>query len=134
MTFFFDRNMSIHLARAMNSLWREHRIIPHDERFEDTTTDIEWITELAKEDPPWVVLSIDGNILKNKAEFKALQEAKLTFFCFSNAWAKMKIHEFSWRLIKAWPDVVKTAEQNLGKPQIFEINGVSSVKIDRRHF
>ena len=51
----------------------------HDDatRFNIRSTDIEWITTLANDDPPWIVLSGDGSILTNKAELEALREAKL---------------------------------------------------------
>jgi len=74
MRFFFDRNMSPRLAAMINIYERDHSIIHHDEdgRFTPLTTDIEWITTLARDDPPWIVLSGDGRILRNKVELAAL--------------------------------------------------------------
>ncbi len=93
MRFFFDRNMPPQLARMVDALEREHtaRSYYDDDRFTDTTPDIEWITGLAADDPPWIVISGDERILKNKTELSALREAKLTFFCLSKQWMYMKI-------------------------------------------
>ena len=60
-----------------------------------TTTDVEWITTLASDIPPWIVLSGDGRILRNKVEVKALSEARLTFFCMSKVWSHMDLHEYT---------------------------------------
>ena len=82
MKFFFDRNMSVYLARMISALERDHTIEHHDEdpRFETTTPDTEWISVLGKDRPAWVVISGDGRVLRNKAEFSAdsFREAKLT--------------------------------------------------------
>jgi hypothetical protein len=85
MRFFFDRNMPPQLARMVDALEREHaaRSYYDDDRFGDTTSDVEWINVLAADDPPWIVISGDGRMLKNKTERSALKEARLTFFCLS---------------------------------------------------
>jgi hypothetical protein len=77
MRFFFDRNMSRYLAQAFDKLDRDNEIRHHDDdpRFHIRTTDIEWINALVKDDPPWINLSGEGTILKNKAEKNALDEA-----------------------------------------------------------
>jgi hypothetical protein len=91
MRFFFDRNMSPFLARAIAALDREHR---------------------------------------NKAERAALREAKLTFFCLSKVWTHMQIWEYPWRFIKIWPDIIETASRTSSRPQVFEVSGGKSNKIE----
>jgi PIN like domain len=113
MRFFFDRNMSIYLARMVDVYERgAHMIIHHDDdgRFGPTTPDIDWIGALAADDPVWIVLSGDGRILRNRAEWAALQEARLTFFCMTKAWTHMSFHEYAWKFLKIWPDVVERAK------------------------
>jgi PIN like domain len=132
MRFFFDRNMSRYLAQAIDKLDRENDIRHHDDdpRFEPETTDIEWISALAKDEPPWIVLSGDGAILKNRAERTALKEAGLTFFCMSKQWANMKTYEYAWRLIKTWPDILESAKHAPLRAQIFEVTGGRTNKVD----
>ena len=45
MRFFFDRNISKYLARAISELNRHKEIVAHDDdqRFKNNTTDLEWI-------------------------------------------------------------------------------------------
>lgn len=127
MSFFFDRNMSPYLARMVSIYAREHTVVHHDEdgRFTPTTRDVEWITALSADVPPWVVLSGDGRILKNRAERAALEEAKLTFFCMAKVWTHMSIHEYAWRFIKIWPEIVEASK--VSSPRVFE---VAASKVD----
>ncbi len=123
MRFFFDRNMSPRLARMVDIYERDHSVIHHDDdgRFIPTTTDIDWIQVLADDRPPWIVLSGDGRILKNRVEAAALNEAKLTFFCMTKTWSHMEIHEYVWKFIKIWPEIVQLAK--VSTPRIFEVAG-----------
>lgn len=127
MRFFFDRNMSPYLARMVSIFAREHTVVHHDDdgRFAPTTADIEWIRTLSADNPQWIVLSGDGRILKNKAERAALEEARLTFFCMAKVWTHMSIHEYTWRFIKIWPEIVEAARGV--NPRIFE---VAAAKVD----
>ncbi len=134
MRFFFDRNMAPQLARMVDVLEREHtaRSYYDDDRFEPTTSDVEWIKVLSSDDPPWIVISGDGNILKNKTELSALKEAKLTFFCLTRQWMHMPIYEQAWKFIKVWPDIVENAKGF--NPRIYEVSGGAGLKIERVHF
>jgi hypothetical protein len=77
--------MSPRIARMVDAFEREHTARAHDDdpRFTPTTPDVEWIQALGADDPPWIVISGDGRILRNKAELRALKEARLTFFCMT---------------------------------------------------
>jgi hypothetical protein len=130
MRFFFDRCMSIRLARMVSAFDAEHTIRHHDEdsRFHAETPDAEWIAALAGEADPWVVLSGDGRILKNKVERAALLSANLKFFCMGKAWMAMRLHEYAWKFIKVWPDIVEAAAHH--KAKLFEVSGGKSLKVD----
>jgi hypothetical protein len=128
MRFFFDRNMSPRLAQMIDIYDREHSVRHHDEdsRFTPRTADVDWIRVLASDgDPPWIVLSGDGRIARNRAEAAVLNEARLTFFCMSKTWMSMSFHEYSWKFIKLWPEIVERAK--VSSPRIFEVAGA---KID----
>jgi len=131
MRFFFDRNMPPQLARMVDVLEREHAVRSYydDDRFDDTTPDVEWIKVLADDDPAWIIVSGDGRILKNKTELSALKEARLTFFCLSRQWMHMKIYEQAWKFIKVWPEIVENAKGST--PRIYEISGGAGLKVER---
>ncbi len=105
----------------------------HDEdgRFGQATTDVEWISA-----PRWrdgepalrIVVSGDSRILKNRQERQALDDAGLTFFCLSKNWPPMPIHEYAWRFIKVWPEIVELARR--GKARIYEVQAGGGMKIE----
>ena len=131
MRFFFDRNLAFRLARMVDALEVEHtvRSFDDDDRFNPKTPDIDWIKAIAADNPPWVVVSGDGRILRNKTELSALKEAGLTFFCLSKQWMHMTIYEQAWKLIKVWPDIVENAKGT--SPRIHEVSGGAGLKIER---
>jgi PIN like domain len=73
MRFFFDRNMPPRLARMVDVLELEHTVRSYydDDRFGETTTDVEWIRVLSTDESTWAVVSGDRRILKNKSELAA---------------------------------------------------------------
>lgn len=130
MRFFFDRNMSIRIARMVSAIETGHTIRHHDDdqRCEPTTEDTAWIAALRADDPPWVVISGDGRILRNKVERAALEEAGLKFFCMSKAWASMRLYEYAWKFMKVWPEILETATH--AKKRLFEVSGGRALKVD----
>lgn len=69
----------------------------HDEMFKSGTGDPTWIVSLGKEGS-WIVVSADYNLLKNPDNRKALKEANLTTFIFSENYAAKT----------GWPQVEET--------------------------
>jgi len=129
MRFFFDRCMSIRIAQMVNAYEIEHDVRHHDEdsRFHTTTPDEVWITALASDDPPWVALSGDGRILKNKVMRARLQQVGLRFVYMTRPWMSMKIHEYAWKFMRVWPQIVEVASH--GRGQLFEVAGGQSLKV-----
>ncbi len=107
-----------------------HTVRHHDEdsRFSPTTTDTDWITTLSQDTPPWVTISGDGRILRNKVERAVLLAAGLPFFCMGKGWMNMQLHEYAWKFIKVWPDIVETAMHH--KAKLFEVSGGKALKVD----
>jgi PIN like domain len=134
MRFFFDRNMSVYLARMIAALERNHVIRHHDDdpRFAFNTPDTEWISILGKDEERWIVLSGDGRILRNSAEHSALRDARLTFFCMSRQWMSMPLYEYAWKFVKVWPDILENAKLMSSYQCVFEVTGGRSLKIDLR--
>jgi hypothetical protein len=130
MRFFFDRCVPIKIARIVSAYASpEHTIRHHDEdiRFTKTTPDTEWIAVLGKDSPAWAVVSGDHRILRNKVEKNALAQAGLTFFYLSKPWQNTAFHDYAWKFLKVWPEIVDTAAQS--NSSIFEVNGGKALRV-----
>jgi hypothetical protein len=103
MQFFIDRNLPIALARMLGHYDRAHTVVFHDDRFEKTTPDTEWLSAVARWDPLPAIVSGDGRILRNPAELQVLRDLPLTFFLFTRSWFDLKWSEFAWKAVKVWP-------------------------------
>jgi predicted nuclease of predicted toxin-antitoxin system len=68
--FFFDNNLPIRLARALQALAPEHEIIHLIDKFAANTPDADWMRGLAGE-LGWVIISGDIRIGKNLHEVQA---------------------------------------------------------------
>jgi PIN like domain len=134
MRFFFDRNISHHLARMLAGYAGRYddEVRAHDDdpRFELNTPDEVWLKALGQDDPPWVVVCGDGAILNNPAERAALEEANLTFVCFAPSWIKMRFDDQAWRLIKEWNKIAAKVRSAGDRPRIYKVHWGRSVKID----
>lgn len=129
MNFFFDRNVAFRLARMIagyeSSLINvEH----HDERFEKTTSDIDWMHAVAQRTEDWAVVSGDGRILRNAAERAVLAESGLTFFLLKSGWLNLPIHDQACKLLKIWPKMTEAATE-AREPSVFEIP-ISAPKVE----
>lgn len=127
MDFFVDRNVPVALARMLGHYDRDHTVIYHDDRFEKTTPDTEWMVAIAKYPTIPAVVSGDGRILKNPAELQVLKDLPITFFLFASSWFSLKWPEFAWKAIKVWPEVVAAAAPP--RPSVYRIP-VSSAKVE----
>lgn len=128
MRFFIDRNIPVALARMLNHYDRRHTVTYHDDRFEKTTPDAEWLDEVAAwDDGIPAVVSGDGRILKNPAELQVLRGLPLTFFHFAPGWMALKWQDFAWKAVKAWPLIVDNASPK--RPSIFRVP-ISTNKIE----
>ncbi|MBX9738211.1 MAG: hypothetical protein K2X32_14925 [Phycisphaerales bacterium] len=119
MQFFIDRNVPEKLARMLGHYDRAHTIVYHDDLFERTTPDTQWLTMIARRDPVPVVVSGDGRILRNPAELQVLRGLPITFFLFAEGWLHLKWREHAWKAVKIWPEVVSAA--NPPYPTVFRV-------------
>jgi hypothetical protein len=132
MNFFFDRCLPIRLARMIGVYEVKHivRHLDDDPRFHEQTGDVEWMRVLSKDDPPWIVISADLGILRNRVERAVLREANLTFFCLKKQWMKtMEFYERAWRFLKLWPEIISKSDQNY--PRIFEVSVTKIIPMGR---
>ncbi|MBL8885777.1 MAG: hypothetical protein JNK16_03880 [Phycisphaerales bacterium] len=116
------------LARMLAHYDREHTVVFHDDKFEKTTPDTEWLPAVASWDPVPAIISGDGRILRNPSELQVLRGLPLTFFLFADAWAGLPWRERAWKAVKVWPEIVSAADTR--RPTIFRIP-ISAIKVDR---
>jgi hypothetical protein len=83
--------------------------------------DLEWIQMLAeRDDGPWIIITGDGRILKNKPERTALRQSGLSGFVLAPAYQKTPLNQVASLLIWRWPEM----EQLLGLvagPALYEL-------------
>lgn len=110
LTFFLDENMSPCLAPLLNHLARGGHSVCHlSEHFQRGTKDEVWIPEVGKNG--WILIGGDGRQFSIPQQRQLLQEYRVTAFCMYGRFMKANGYEQTWRLVRAWPDVVKAAEK-----------------------
>jgi hypothetical protein len=108
--FFFDNQLSPHLARSIHALASAdgHEVTHLREKFSPATKDPIWIPALSKEGG-WIIISGDLDIIRTRAERPVWKAAGLTGFFLKRGWLSIDPWEQAWRLVKWWPDIVKQA-------------------------
>jgi len=116
MKYFFDNNLSPHLAHAIQELCRVEdtvaRVIHLRDRFARDAKDHDWIKELGEEGR-WVVISQDA-FRKNDIERKALRDSGLTTFVFHRQWAERQHWDKAQNLVKWWPAILDQSRRVKG--------------------
>ena len=80
-------------------------VIHLTDRFEPNAPDIEWIGELTK-DCPWYIVSIDRFKKQHGAERQAIRRAGHTVFVLDGQWSRHGFWMQTVRLVRWWPDLV----------------------------
>ena len=131
MIFVADENFSPRLVRVLEAFDRESEIRHLLDLFPRGSDDLDWIAGLATSNPKPVIVGGDGRILRNAAERAALRTSGLSFVYLAKGWANTGYQEQAWKIVKAWPAIVRNVEQVL-VPTVFEVRVGSSLKIERR--
>lgn len=109
MKFFFDNNLSRHLAHGIRELSAltagVEKVIHLTDRFEKNAPDLTWIGELS-EDGPWYIVSIDRFKKQHGAEREAIRRAGHTVFVLDSQWSKHGFWMQTERFVRWWPQVV----------------------------
>lgn len=112
MKVFFDNCTSPVFAGALHALIsrtdheaRHVRFMP--DGFSGSTTDVEWISRLASDQSPWLVITGDQRIRKNMAERSAWKRAGLKAFVLAPAYQKTPVNECAAILLWRWPEMEK---------------------------
>jgi hypothetical protein len=115
MKFFFDNQLSPHLAQSIHALAKVDgdEVVHKRDRFAPDTPDVEWIQRLSAEGS-WVVVSGDLNILRTRAEKPVWKAARLIGFFLKKGWMNITPWDQAWHLIRWWPLI--TAQAKLAEP------------------
>ena len=106
---------------------QHHQVRALLDYFDRGTPDTKWMSVIASWGENTTIVCADGSILKNRVERQVLKECNLMFVCLSPGWVHLQWSDYGWKIIKAWPDIVKNVEQ-ASKPMVFEVM-VGSLKI-----
>jgi hypothetical protein len=124
--FFFDNNLSQHLAHAIHELCRIEPMISEAihlrDRFPPNIKDHDWINALAQ-DGDWVVISQDG-LQKNDLEREALRQSGLIVFALHKQWAGQSHWPKSQNLVRWWPSILAQSQK---------IRGGAAFRVPWRH-
>jgi hypothetical protein len=114
--FFFDNNLSPHLAHAIGELCKaeeaDHSCIHLKDRFKADCKDQEWMEPLATEGG-WCVISQD-RFNKNDVEREAVRRAGMVIFALARGWNDHKHWEKAQNLVRWWPAIMEQAARIRG--------------------
>jgi hypothetical protein len=114
--FFFDNNLSPHLARAIGELCKADtqpaKVVHLRDLFAPDTEDHVWLGTLADE-KDWVVISQD-RFMKSDLEREAVRKSGLIVFALHNSWNDHRHWEKAQNLVKWWPALQDHATRYTG--------------------
>ena len=117
MKFFFDNNLSAHLAHGVRELSElmpgVDRVVHLTDCFEKNAPDLTWIGELSKEGP-WYIISIDRFKKHHGAERAAICRAGHTVFVLDGPWSKHGFWMQTERFVRWWPQMVDYSSRVTG--------------------
>lgn len=102
MNFFFDNNLSQHLAKAMDILEQKGRVIHLQDEFKPDAKDEDWLEYVGKN--RMILITRDEKIKRRAAELRALKNYKVGAFILSGQnpgiWQIIKQIINNWLKIK----------------------------------
>jgi hypothetical protein len=112
MRFFVDNCLAPRMARALNETGKPTQTFVHIKDHPDlkpNSTDVEWISLLAKEGN-WAILTKDINIMKKPVEKAAFEKAKLKGFFLDKSWNNLDFWLQLSKLAALMPQIIILAE------------------------
>jgi hypothetical protein len=114
--FFFDNNLSPHLAHAIGELCKGDEecaeVVHLVDRFDRNAKDTLWIPKLASEGG-WVVISGD-RFAKSDEEREAVRRSGLIIFTLAKTWSSQRHWPKAQNLVKWWPAIADQAGRITG--------------------
>jgi hypothetical protein len=120
--FFFDRNVSVRLARMLEAYDADNKIVHQndDARFVHDSPDTDIIQAPSGDDPRPVLVTADEAMRRRPHERMALAASGLTVIFVRPGFSKLDRHTQAVKLLTAWPEIVK-ATSRCKVPTAFEI-------------
>lgn len=139
MKFFFDRNLSVHLARMIGNFDRANTIVHQDDdgRFQHDSEDLHIIGTIGNEQPRPVWITADIAQRRVPEERAALRDSAMTIFFFKRN--NGEIHYQALKMIAVWPAIIETMARTK-QPTAYEVPAgrigmkLMNQKIDRLCF
>lgn len=111
MLFFMDNNLPPALAGAIDALCRAEADVTHlQDGFPSDTSDEEWAGSLSQSGRRWTVVTSD-KFQKNHGERELVKASGMVWFFLLPGWNDQTYWVKSWKLIKAWPDIMRKARR-----------------------
>jgi PIN like domain len=110
--FFFDNNLSQHIAHAIGELSKIElgvdEVVHLSDLFPRNVPDLAWIPALTASGP-WAVVTLDKLKKQGGAEREALRREGHTVFLLESQWSKQSFWLQAERMTRWWPQIVKQA-------------------------
>ncbi|MDR2990341.1 MAG: hypothetical protein LBU72_00125 [Burkholderiaceae bacterium] len=110
--FFFDANLSPHLARGINGFTRifndVEKVVALADKFPHDIKDVEFIERLSQEGT-WCNVSCDPFTKRHGAEREAIRRGGHTVFVLTSQWTSIQYWQQAERLVRWWPQIVQQA-------------------------
>jgi hypothetical protein len=110
--FFFDNNLSPHIASAIGELSKfeddVEQVIHLRQRFQTNAPDTEWVGGLTH-DGPWNIVSADRFTKNRDAEREAIRRAGHSVFVLDPQWLRHTYWLQAQRLVGWWPLILSQA-------------------------
>ena len=125
MNYWFDENMPSPLVGAIAALhardYPDDRVVSARDTQDEGRSDAEWIGSLMQSGEQWTVFTRDAM----RKERQLAQSSGFTWFILARGWADLDYWTMSWKLVKAWPDLVDTGRRAPGQTFTVAVNGKS---------
>jgi len=116
MNFFFDNNLSQHLAKAMDILEQEGKVIHLTEKFRPDAKDEDWLEYVGKN--RMILITRDKKIKRRAAELRALKNYKVGAFILGGQ--NPGIWQIIKQIINNWLRIKDLASETI-TPFIFKV-------------
>lgn len=123
MNYWFDENVPPPLAKAIAALhvpnFPADQVVSVRDAQGEGRSDVDWITELMQSGDQWTVITRDAM----RKERQLVASSGLTWFILARGWANLDYWNLSWKLVKAWPELVETSRRSPGQALTVAVNG-----------